>query len=393
MSKESPTTSRLPGMVQRVGAWTNHNMGAIAKVPGAFSLFRVIYNLLYPVSKAEVEFAKTLPRRQSAEIERLLIVNPQSWHSSLGTWKPAAGNYFFEIWQSAVERYGSGNVVLHEIEPGDVEWQKKVLDVIRESKPSHVLFQGEEDPNGDPFALTAFAAALGKFWDGQLIFLMYDSVYWWHIFKAENIARLYPQTSVHAIDRFPREIRHVLRKTGPGVLPTSKKTLAVLKRSAAWKAVPLEATQLTFVGSLYPDRIKQLKKFSDFGIDIEVNPHRVGRADRPTYEEYSAAIGHSWGTINLSRNHGMPSKHVKTRVLEAPLFGTVLFSDEKRLSSIIIPEDSFVYFRNKRDLARKVAYYRSHSQEYEALKSRGQARANSITGSIFWTVIEADARS
>jgi hypothetical protein len=389
VSHDSQTTSRLPTLVQRIGEWTNYNMGSIAAIPGAFSLFRVIYNILYPISKTDVDFATTVSVRSGAPIERMLIIVPQSWHSSRGTWKPAAGNYFFDIWQSAVERYGSANVELHEVEPGDSAWQQKALTVIRETKPSHVLLQGEEDPNGDPFALTNFASALVKFWDGQLILVMYDSVYWWHIFKAENVARLYPQTSVHAIDRFPRELRHVLHRTGPGVLPTSLKTLDVLRKSTPWLDAPSDTSRLTFVGSLYPDRLKQLKKYADYGIDVQVNPHREGRRDRPTYEEYSAAIRHSWGTINLSRNHGMPSKHVKTRVLEAPLFGTVLFSDEKRMSSLVVPEDSFVYFKNKRDLAKKVAYYRAHPEEFAGLRDRGQARANDIAATIFWTVIEA----
>jgi len=389
MKQRDAGPSGLTMLVERIGAWTNHNMGFIAQIPGAFSLFRVIHNALYPLSRVDTEFAQTLRRKQGVEITRLLIVTPQSWHSSKGNWKPAAGNYFFDIWQSAVERYGEENVVLHEVAPADQQWQDKVLDIVRESRPSHILMQGEENPNNDPFALTNFASALARTWDGQLILVMYDSVYWWHTFKAENVAQLYPQTSVHAIDRFPRELRHVLNRTGPGVLPTSLKTLRALRTSEAWRAVPTGEPRLTFVGSLYPDRVKQLKKFSDFGIDIQVNPHREGRSDRPSYEEYSAAIGHSWATINLSRNHGMPSKHVKTRVLEAPLFGTVLFSDEKNLSSLMIPEDSFVYFKNKRDLARKVAYYRSHPDEFNALRARGQTRAGDITARIFWDVIEA----
>jgi hypothetical protein len=389
MIHDSQQPSRLPQLVQQIGAWTNRNMGNIARIPGAFSLFRLIYKALYPISQVDVDFGKTLPRRQGGAIARLLIIVPQSWHSSGGTWKPAAGNYFFDIWQSAVERYGEKNVFLHEVAPSDGAWQQTALDAIRQTNPSHIVMQGEEDPNGDPFALTNFAAGLAKFWDGQLIFVMYDSVYWWHIFKAENVARLYPQTSVHAIDRFPRELRRVLHRTGPGVLPTSLKTMDVLRKSTPWQDVQTDTSRLTFVGSLYPDRLKQLKKYADYAIDVHVNPHREGRTDRPTYEEYSAAIRHSWGTVNLSRNHGMPSKHVKTRVLEAPLFGTVLFSDEKRLSSLMVPVDAFVYFKNKKDLARKIAYYRGHPDEFDALKERGLARATEIGASIFWTVIES----
>lgn len=388
MASNEQDSGKPLSFVKRVGRWSNEQSHIIARIPGAFPLFRTIYNKLYSVPVSDIKAASSLPRKRGGKIEKILIISPQSWDSSRVEWAPATGSYFYEIWQSAVERYGSEAVSLHQIAPGDVDWKDKALKAVEVNNPTHILIQGEEDPNGDPFALTQFAAGLGKIWDGQLILLMYDSVYWWHIYKAENIARVYPQTSVHAIDRHPSELRNVLNISGPGVLPTSMKTLKELEKSRAWNDFPEDLTKLTFVGSLYPDRLKQLNKFEKYGIDIDVNPHRRGRDDRPSYAEYSAAIGHSWATINLSRNHGMPSKHVKTRVLEAPLFGTVLFSDEEKMSSLMIPKDSFVHFKNKRDLAKKVKYYRANPAEYEALKARGHKQALKITNSIFWEVIE-----
>lgn len=381
----TPSTS---GFIRKVGAWTNNNSHVIARIPGAFSIFRKIYNKLYPISLQALIAAEELPRNKGGAIEKILIVSPQSWHSSYVEWKPATGSYFYEIWQSANERYGNKAVFLHQIEPGDSNWQQSLLQQIQRENPTHILIQGEENPNGDPYGWTSFAYQLGKVWDGQFILLMYDSVYWWHIFQAENIARIYPQTSVHAIDRFPKELRHVLNISGPGVLPTSMQTFMELAKTPAWKKSTKSKTTLTFVGSLYPDRQKQLNEFEEYGIPLEINPHRKGRTGRPSYAEYSAAIGHSWGTINLSRNHGMPFKHVKTRVLEAPLFGTVLFSDEKDMSKLMIPEDSFVYFANKRDLARKVQYFQKHPEEFEEIKRKGHSRALQITNSIFWEVIE-----
>ena len=389
MANNHSETESPDGFVKRVGRWTNDNSHVIARIPGAFSLFRTIYNKLYAVPDSDVQAAKALPRKRGGKIERILIISPQSWDTSRVEWAPATGSYFYEIWKSAIERYGPEAVSLHQVAPGDLDWKNKALRAVEDYKPSHILIQGEEDPNGDPYALTQFAAGLGKIWDGQLILLMYDSVYWWHIYKAENIARVYPQTSVHAIDRHPKELRKVLNISGPGVLPTSLETLRALEKSDAWINKPSDMSRLTFVGSLYPDRLKQLSKFERFGIDIDVNPHRRGRTDRPSYSEYSAAIGHSWATINLSRNHGMPSKHVKTRVLEAPLFGTVLFSDEKKMSSLMIPEDSFVYFKNKRQLAKKVKFFRENPAEFDALKARGHQKALEITNSIFWEVIES----
>jgi len=310
-------------------------MALLARIPGMFYLFRLIYNVLYPVARSEFGLKQGFRRDWGGPIEKLLVVSPQSWGTDASSWGPAQGNYFFDIWKSAVERYGAQNVDVHQVKPGDSEWQDSLLEAIDRIRPTHLLLQGEENPNGDPRGLTDFAKRLRDTWEGQLILVMYDSVYWWHIFNAENIAKIYPNTSVHAIDRFPKELRRVLHKSGPGVLPTSKATMQVLRDSPAWKMKALVPLPLTFVGSMYPDRVSQLEKLRAFGIDIVVNPHRIGREVRPSYAEYAAAIKNSWATLNFSRNHGMPSKHVKTRVLEAPLFGTVLFSDEKKLSSKI----------------------------------------------------------
>lgn len=363
-------------------------MSWIGKIPGAFALFRILYSFVYPDDKESVSYAKGLKKSQHPPISKLLIVSPQSWDKARMPWKPAMGNYFFDIWQSANERYGKDSVFLHQIAPGDPDWSNKLLEAIEKINPSHVLFQGEEDPNGDPNAWPDFAARLAKKWSGELIFLMYDSVYWWHIFTAEKVARVYPNTSVHAIDRLPNELHKSVPRSGPGVLPTSLETVEILKTDPVFSSTVEARTDLTCVGSLYPDRKKQLKRFKKAGIEVVVNPHREGRTDLPSYIEYASAIGHSWATINLSRNHGMPKKHVKTRVLEAPLFGTLLFSDEQNLSSQMIPQDGFVYFSSPRDLKNKVEYLRKHPEEYAAIKQRGIEYANSITNSIFWEKIE-----
>jgi hypothetical protein len=381
--------SNKVGFVSKIGKWTNRHSALFARIPGMFSLFRLVYNVLYPVSRRDFGRNNGFRRVSSGPIEKLLVVSPQSWGRDGSTWAPAQGNYFYDIWQSAIERYGSENVNLHQVLPSDEKWQVSLLAAINRFQPSHVIMQGEENPNGDQVGLVKFAKQLRETWSGQLILVMYDSVYWWHIFNAENIAKVFPNTSVHAIDRFPHELRWVLNKSGPGVLPTSKKTMLALSASAPWKNRAPSPLPLTFVGSMYPDRQRQLENLREFGIDIVVNPHRIGRSDRPSYAEYATAIKNSWATINFSRNHGMPSKHVKTRVLEAPLFGTVLFSDERRQSSKILPTDQFVFFKNKHDLKKKIEFYSRNPQLLEDMRARGNETAALIANSIFWEVIEA----
>ncbi|MCF8540222.1 MAG: glycosyltransferase [Aurantimicrobium sp.] len=315
-------------------------------------------------------------------------MSPQSCADVHVVWKPGAGNYFFDIWQSARERYGSQHVLLHQVAPGDTDWAERLAADIEAQDPTHVIFYGEEDPNGEVNSWARVGATLARLWAGELIFLMYDSVYWWHIFSAEALAEVYPNVSVHATDQFPRELRKGLPRSGPGLLPTSLESIKFLESRVLFANRPDARQSLTFLGSLYPERIKQLAKFARLGTGVVVNPHRSAKLERPTYEEYAAAIGHSWATINLSRNHGMPRKHVKSRVLEAPLFGTLLVTDERKLTALTIPTDGFVYFRSARDLKSSIRRLRENPQKYEAIRDRGQRYARALAQSSFWGAID-----
>jgi len=75
-------------------------------------------------------------------------------------------------------------------------------------------------------------------------------------------------------------------------------------------------------------------------------------------------------------------------VLEAPLFGTLLVTDERRLTSGLIPEDAFIYFRSARDLKKLMRRLRENPQEHEAIRQRGQRYARALAQSSFWSAID-----
>ena len=391
MTKRQGLKPRSQKFVLRIGSWTNDQMSWISRIPGAFFVFRLIYKRLYPAHGPDVRFRQSLTRTALRPIGKIMIVSPKSCADSNVPWGPAEGNYFYEIWQSAIERFGAQRVLLHQVAPGDASWAERLVSDIEAQDPTHVIFHGEENPNGEVNSWPGVGATLAGVWTGELIFLMYDSVYWWHIFDAETLAEVYPNVSVHATDTFPRELGKGIPRSGPGLLPTSLETIKILERRALFANRPDAPQPLTFVGSLYPDRIKQLAKFARRGIDIVVNPQRAGKSEKPSYEEYAAAIGHSWATINLSRNHGMPRKHVKARVLEAPLFGTLLVTDERKLTSGLLPADGFVYFRSGRDLKKSMGRLREYPHEHEAIRDRGQRYARGLAQSSFWDAIEGMA--
>jgi len=135
-------------------------MGWIAKIPGTFSVFRLIYRRLYPAPGPDVRFRQTLTRSGLTPIRNIMIVSPRSCADSNVPREPAEGNIFFEIWQSARERFGAQRVLLHQRAPGDSGWAQRLVSDIVAQNPTHVIFHGEENPNGKVNAWPGMGAAL-----------------------------------------------------------------------------------------------------------------------------------------------------------------------------------------------------------------------------------------
>ncbi len=315
MTKRQGLKPRSHNLTLRIGVWTNDHMGCLARIPGAFFVFRLIYKRLYPAHGPALRFRQKLTRTGLKPVQKIMIVSPESLGESNVPWGPAEGNFLYEIWQSARERFDARRGALHQVALGDTCWAEKLISDIVAQDPTHVIFHGEEDPNVEVNSWPRVGASLAGVWTEELIFLMHDPLHWWHIFAAETLAEVYPNVSVRAIDTFPRELGKGILRSGPGFLRTSLETIRILERRPHFASRPDTTESVTFIGGPYPDRVKQLAKFARRGIDILVNPQRTGKSEKPSYEEYAAAIGHSWATINLSRNHGMPRKHFKVRVL------------------------------------------------------------------------------
>jgi hypothetical protein len=97
MTKRQGLKPRSQKMVLRIGSWTNDQMSWISRIPGAFFVFRLIYKRLYPAPGPAVRFRQTLKRSELKPIQKIMIVSPQSFADVHVAWKPAAGNYFFDI--------------------------------------------------------------------------------------------------------------------------------------------------------------------------------------------------------------------------------------------------------------------------------------------------------
>jgi hypothetical protein len=311
---------------------------------------------------------------------RLMIVVPQSWHQTLREWGPGAGHFYYDLWKSAQERYGASNVCRVQIEPENQNWAQELRQEIMSHQPSHILMHIEELPNGDLRGLLEFASSLRQIFQGWVTLLMYDSIFWNHLFTAELFSKAHPKTAVIATDQFP-SIARVAQKIGPALLPTSQASLSALET----KYVEHQNKHgLTLIGKVYGYRAKALKRLVRKGVFVEINPHRAhGSIENPSYLSFYSAFRDSWATINFSRANGSYVKHAKTRILEATLFGSLLVTDEYKLTSQLLGTDSFVYFRNAKELRQKIEYLRANPESYSLIRKLGYEGAQRLR-TTFW---------
>jgi len=318
---------------------------------------------------------------------KLLVVVPPSWSAENKGWGPGIGNYYYDIWKSAQERYGSKSVEYIELGSDRTNWSNFLLNRIVDSKPTHIIFHAEEIPYDDFSEFLEFGQGLNACFGGVLTLLMYDSIYWNHLFIAESMNKVFNGTCILATDQFPR-LAKVGAKTGPALLPTSLESVRMLDSNYC-KENKHPSYGTTLIGSVYGYRERKLKLLSKMGINVEVNPHKKPHSPTkpPSYLDFYSALRNSKFTINFSRANGATVKHAKTRLLEATLFGTIVATDERNITSLLLDESEYVYFRNLRDLKNQINTLNENPIKYQLLLKKS-AHGGERLRKAFWVAFE-----
>jgi nicotinic acid mononucleotide adenylyltransferase len=281
----------------------------------------------------------------------LLIVVPSFFNNK---WEAASGNLYFEMFQSAIEKYPEKNILIHFVREGEFNWINNTLETVSKLKPDVILISSEIDPNGtNEWTISKFVIYLKRVWTGKLVFIMLDSVYPLHMWRVERLAMLALNCKIIAIDRkLKRNFRKRWNVQGPVFLPISKKSLDILrvrvnKKILVEELIPIRAS---FVGKIYPYREKLLKVIAEKNPGFEVNPqHRMN--EPMSYLSYITAITLSKFSINLSQAGGSPVRQLKWRALECLLFDSIMVSDEKKNMGLLgINAKSFIFVRNLKRL-------------------------------------------
>ena len=331
-----------------------------------------------------------------------LVVVPQDGTRG-ETWKPGGGNFFYEISQAAREYLGAGKVTVFPIEPDEppAVWHVRLIQFLNDSGATHVAAQIESNPNATGGANTwdTCWSQLSTRWDGVFLGVMFDSAFEWVTIGARRLARISPKFMLVDIG-LPMDGVLVpgRAEVGPVNMPISNESLQVIDDYNAGKQ---KIYDVTFIGSLYPQRVELLDNLRSQGARIAVNPHRPdvvtnfteSRANQPSYLDYMSGLAQSNMTLNFSQSSAGPIEQLKTRVLEASLMGCIVLTDDRERTRLFFePESEFGYFSGPEELAAVVKGFLSDPDKLAAAQHAAKQRARSINVTSFWAGIEAGLR-
>ena len=324
---------------------------------------------------------------------RVVVVVPRSSFESTG-WKPGGGDYCFELMASAAERYGDNVAkifVVDDCSPHE-KWQTALINHLLDVKATHCVAFAESDPaRPGPWHWNDFAARARDAWDGTFVGVLTDGAYLLHQVRATRFRHAYPRSIFVAIDVSAEALaRYVPLNTiyGPSFLPISRSSVKALDtESSAFDGQ--REFDIVFVGKVYPNREPLLEALGASGLRVGINPHRVDQTDRPDFASYVKGIRQGHFTVNLSEAGGMPISQLKSRMLEGPLFGTIVCTDEKLLARHFFGSDEFVFFNSAESLCTEVVTLLKDQCRLTQMRNAAHARATILAGTAFWTSVES----
>jgi hypothetical protein len=291
---------------------------------------------------------------RSSSKPRLLIVFPANYN--LKTFKPAMGNYHFEIFRSAQEIYGSESIQAH-YPLENTDWLvecRLIVDTLHSSKVSHLLFYIEsKEAKTNLWRWDILAAELKRSNSNVIaIGFLTDGTYDLHQVQCSRFQDIYHSSMFIQID-VPPNSRYIEKGhlVGPTFLPISKASIDLLEEYFL-KSKSNSRYEVSFIGKIYGYRQKIIAKLLKKGLNLIINPHvEKNQTDRPSYLSYMDALRRSDYTLNLSRASGTRQKQLKSRILESIIVGSIPITDDEGLTEQTLPEGaSFVRFKRPQEI-------------------------------------------
>ena len=340
-----------------------------------------------------------LPRSTGAATRPSHVVIVPMQGPSFDTWKPAGGNFFYEIAQSAREYAGADKVSIFEVRADEspADWHERLIRYVVDSGATHLMGQTECDPTtSNDQTWDVLWEQLAPRWDGVFLGVMFDSAFRMITLSARRIASISDRFVVVDICMpMDDSMKRGRPEVGPVNMPISDESLEALDAEIG------EVEQIhdvSFIGALYPYRVEMIEALRAHGVDVAVNPHRAdetrdfheSRTNQPTYVDYMRGLAQSKMTINFSVSSSLNGQQLKTRILEGSSMGCLVLTDDvDRSDRFWVPGDEVGYFTEPSEVPALVESYLADPERLASAQAAGKARARSINVTSFWGGIDA----
>ncbi len=328
------------------------------------------------------------------ERSRLLIVALASEVNS-SKWNFGQGTIFFEILKSAQEVLDVDvDVFAFDSEKDLIEEFDRLCCFLISGQFTHLMTNLESDPGRNGWTWDYFAQKAQESWQGSIIGLSLDGVYRLHQLRFERFIKLFPKTVIANIDVIiDRKYLDSRNHQGPTLLPISKKSISVIDAELSLLSEITNPHDVGFVGTMYDYRKHVIARIEHLGLSVAINPSS-NRSKNGTdlsrgYVSYVDSLRHSRFSLNLSRSNGMNVMQLKSRVLESPIFGIPVLSDEKKLVANYFSEKSdFLFFEPNSVSINSVVAAISDQSDYLEMAISAKVKARAIAQSAFWDTIQ-----
>lgn len=320
---------------------------------------------------------------------------------SQGTWMPGVRNLYFEAYATLGENAGGERVSAFFAEPGETpaQWQRRLVDYLRDSRATHLLTHVEGDPGNLEFwTWDTLWQEVSPHWDGVFLGGMFDSSYRFTEAKAQIMARMSPNfVLVDICIPMDGALVRGRREVGPVNMPMSQASLSLLDERVAGISPIYD---LSFFGVLYDYRVDLLDRLRAEGLNVAVNPHRpdaasdgtATRANQPSWLDYMAGIAASRTTVNFSQSNAGQFEQLKTRVMEVGLAGAYLLTDDRDRTKRFWSLADFSEFTSPHDLVTAVRSVLADEPERTAAAARFAERSRVLARDQYWGSIENTLR-
>ncbi len=196
------------------------------------------------------------------------------------SWAPGRWNFYFEVWQTAIERLGADRVSFLDVARGESweSWVPRLVALAHDIEATHIITHIESDPGSESSTWhwdVAWAELL-RSWDGVLLGVMFDSAYFWIRVQGRRLARMSPRFVV--VDICMPMDGSMLRgrpEVGPVNMPVCATSLELVRGRCSGIQ---KMWDVSFIGVLYPYRVDALEELRRRGVNVVVNPHRNDNA-------------------------------------------------------------------------------------------------------------------